>query len=131
MKNEGRSMLIVTLYILVMLIVCVVAITNVNNNNPNEIKKMDTEDEEPIKEINYLPVYPEKEPSESVEEAATVYHIQSYQGMLGVFSESGALLRIIDINIKSLPKADRDLLEKGFSVEGESALLSIFEDYTG
>lgn len=135
MKNESKAMITVTVYIFIMLIICVVAIMNMGKSSQkleNEIEDQSKDDENVIKEIVYVPIYTEPEDEEQVEEPAEItYNVKEYGGKIGVFSESGALIRIIDINIKSLPATDRDLLEKGFSVKGESALLSIVEDYTG
>lgn len=135
MKNESKAMITVTVYIFIMLIICVVAIMNmgkISQKLENEIEDQSKDDENVIKEIVYVPIYTEPEDEEQVEEPAEItYNVKEYGGKIGVFSESGALIRIIDINIKSLPATDRDLLEKGFSVKGESALLSIVEDYTG
>lgn len=135
MKNESKAMITVTVYIFIMLIICVVAIMNMGKSSQkleNEIEDQSKDDENVIKEIVYVPIYTEPEDEEQVEEPAEItYNVKEYGGKIGVFSESGALIRIIDINIKSLPATDRDLLEKGFSVKGESAILSIVEDYTG
>ena len=46
-------------------------------------------------------------------------------------TDNGTLIRVIDVYIKTLPKADRTLLEKGFVVLGETELYAIIEDYTG
>ena len=68
---------------------------------------------------------------ESEQQQETVFTVRDHNGAIGVFSENGELLMILDVYTKALPKADRDLLEKGFEVIGTSRLNAIIEDYTG
>lgn len=49
---------------------------------------------------------------------------------IGVFREDGTLVHTVTTNIKTLPKADRDLLEEGIYVRGKDALDSLLEDYS-
>ena len=58
------------------------------------------------------------------------YTIREYRGRIGVFSESGDLLEIIDTPIIALPQSDRDKLSLGITVRNESELSSFREDYS-
>ena len=82
----------------------------------------------------YLPQETESEaPVESEappEEASEGYLIKEYRGQIGVFSENGTLLEVIDTYIKTLPEADRALLGEGISVKTKSELYSVIEDYS-
>ena len=48
---------------------------------------------------------------------------------IGVFSEDGSLVMVIDVYVKTLPEADKRLLGEGFEVVGRSALNAVVEDY--
>ena len=58
------------------------------------------------------------------------YIIKLYNGRIGVFTSDGTLLQVIDVYTKTLPKADQDLLEKGFNIKSKD-LNRLIEDYTG
>ena len=51
-------------------------------------------------------------------------------GRIGIFSSDGTLIEMIDVYVKTLPIADRSLLEEGFEVVGKQRLYSIIEDYS-
>ncbi len=60
------------------------------------------------------------------------YLIKEYSGQIGVFSlPDGELEYVIERYIKTLPEADKKLLEEGFVVIGMSGIYSVIEDYTG
>ena len=58
------------------------------------------------------------------------YTVKSHEGKIGIFYKEDTLIRIIDVYVKTLPKADQTLLEKGLLVTNEAELRSIIEDYT-
>lgn len=132
MKNENKAMLVVTLYIVVMLVISVVAITLIRKNSIEEFNRIleATDTREPETNIVYMPIYLESE-EESVTDARNFYTVRSYEGKIGVFSDSGKLIEVIDVYIKTLPEADRRQLEEGFIIESEDELRSLVEDYTG
>ncbi len=67
----------------------------------------------------------EKDPTEE-----RVWIIREYEGRIGVFSEDGALLDVIDIYTKTLPETDKNLLREGIRITSEQALRAIIEDYS-
>ena len=72
----------------------------------------------------------ELEESNDEPEEERVWLIREYEERIGIFDENGALLDVIDVYVKTLPIADRSLLEEGFEVVGKQRLYSIIEDYS-
>ena len=60
----------------------------------------------------------------------TSWLVKAYDGQIGVFQADGTLLQVIETNIKTLPKADRNLLEEGIHVQSAQELRSLIEAYT-
>ena len=58
------------------------------------------------------------------------YRIQSVGEKIGVYTADGTLVRLIDINPATLPRADREALENGISVDSWERALSYLADYT-
>ena len=56
--------------------------------------------------------------------------VKEYMGQIGIFRADGTLEQLIDTYVKTLPKADRDLLGEGFEVQSKDALYSVIEDYS-
>ena len=61
----------------------------------------------------------------------TVYTVREHMGKIGVFSDDGTLIRVIDVYVKTLPESDRRMLKEGFEVIGKTQLNKIVEDYDG
>ncbi len=59
------------------------------------------------------------------------FMIKEYNGVIGIFDSAGALQDILDVDIKSLPEADRVMLGAGIWAASERELASLIEDYTG
>ena len=51
--------------------------------------------------------------------------------VIGVYDADGNLLRTVDTPVYALPAGDRALLEGGIEIEGEDALSSLLEDFSG
>ena len=137
MKNEKSSVIIFCVYTIMMLTVCIISIQALKNVKIENIPTTENvETKVPCNtEIVYIPVYYEtsieSESEELFEEEKNMYNIRAYEGKIGIFSEEGKLLKILEVYIKTLPEADREMLEKGFYVIGEDDLHAIIEDYTG
>ena len=56
--------------------------------------------------------------------------VKEYEGKIGIFTEDGALVNIIDVYVKTLPETDRRLLREGIKVLSEQELRSITQDYS-
>lgn len=141
MKGERKSIIILCIYVFIMLIVCGIATSALKRGFSNEnITSENIETKASlVTEIVYIPIFSEANSDSTTEtehktETETQiqeYFIKSYEGKIGVFTEDTTLVRVIDVYIKTLPKADRRLLEKGFSVIGEAELRAVIQDYTG
>lgn len=59
------------------------------------------------------------------------FMIKEYNGVIGIFDGTGALQDILDVDIKSLPEADRVMLGTGIWAASRRELASLIEDYTG
>lgn len=58
--------------------------------------------------------------------------VKEYLGVIGIFSvPDNTLVYSVEINVKTLPEADRRLLREGFEVIGINGVYSVIEDYTG
>lgn len=63
--------------------------------------------------------------------AAKEYLVRTCEGQIGVYDGTGAVLyEILDIDVRTLPAADRAMLDAGIIVTGEAALRSLTEDYS-
>ncbi len=71
---------------------------------------------------NFTEIYYEDEPQ--------VFTVREHMGKIGIFLSDGTLKEIIEVYVKTLPTADRRLLEEGFEVVGKQQLYSIIEDYS-
>lgn len=133
MKSNGRGMVIIISYILTMLLISLVAIFTIRNTAKKPYQNNKEEGSNAITEIIYIPVYAEPE-SESDEityetEKKMIYTVKTCEEKIGIFVD-GELLYMLDVYIKTLPKADRILLEEGIVVHSESDLREIIEDYS-
>lgn len=58
--------------------------------------------------------------------------VKEYLGQIGIFSlDDGEIKYVIERYTKTLPEADKLLLQEGFTVSGTSGIYSVIEDYTG
>jgi len=57
--------------------------------------------------------------------------LKEYNGSIGVFSEQGELLDVINVPVVTLPLSERQQLQKGIKTKSEKELYSLIEDYTG
>ena len=144
MKSEIKSTFILCIYIVIMLAICALAVKAIKNVNNTNIGMMESTDEKSsetatsdVTQIIYIPIITETETEKITEdqiESETegfIYTVKSYEGKIGIFTDSGALVRVLEVYIKTLPKTDQNLLEKGVLVTSEAELRSIIEDYTG
>ncbi len=143
MKSERKSTIILCIYIIIMLVVCALAVQTLKSTTPpQDVTEDETTDTiSPVTQIVYIPVISETDSDTTYETEfktekeseteETKYTVRSHEGKIGIFTGNDTLVHVIDVYIKTLPKADRNLLEKGFSIIGEDELRSIIEDYTG
>lgn len=70
---------------------------------------------------------------DTVQAAESVFEtlwIKEHLGKIGIFNAEGEAVYIIDVYTKTLPEADRRLLEEGFEIVSEKQLASIIQDYS-
>lgn len=61
---------------------------------------------------------------------SNTYTVKEYDGHIGVFYNDESIpYQVIDVEVSSLPEADRELLKKGIQVQDTARLNSIIEDY--
>lgn len=98
------------------------AVTLSVNNTVNELVTNTSELSQTVVKLS-------SETTAAEEEA--MYMLKEYNGVIGVFDMSGVLTDIIDVEIKSLPEADRVMLSAGIPAHSNRELASLIEDYTG
>ena len=93
--------------------------TNVLQQQPDQIQYV------------YIPDNDQSQTTEVYyEDNEPIFIVCEYMGKIGIFSKDGALIHVIEVYVKTLPIADRRLLEEGFEVVGKQRLYSIIEDYS-
>ena len=120
-KHEILSavLLIITITAsMILTFICVTLYTKINDLH-SETKKLE-------KSIQSLSASSE----ESVLEE-DIFILKEYNGYIGVFDKSSVLMDVINVQIKSLPEADRNMLRTGIYAFSRNELISLIEDYTG
>ncbi len=132
--TENRKFLAV-LSVYVLLLLCIVAIGSfiILKRGSEPIYTTVTETVVATEKI-FVWASPTKNTAASVTESVTpeekVWIILEYEGRIGIFSEDGTLLDVIDIYTKTLPETDKNLLREGIRITSEQALRAIIEDYS-
>ncbi len=57
------------------------------------------------------------------------FYIREVNEKIGVYCDEGQLIRVLDVNVKTLPEKDREKLKKGIRVNSWSELISVIQDY--
>ena len=81
-------------------------------------------------ETAYIFISDEKYSESVSEDRNRGWWIRSYDGRIGIFDESGSLLYVLETYIKTLPKADRDLLGEGIYANDSKELNKLLEAYS-
>ena len=83
-------------------------------------------------EYIYVYVTPESTKNETFDtDTASGWIIREHEGQIGIFTSDNVLINTLNVYIKTLPIADRDLLREGIEVTTRKELLEIIEDYSG
>lgn len=129
MKKDKTLLTLIGTYSTVLLLAAIIGVTVLSNR----LTKPPQVITETVVETDYVYVYmgtsPTTEQTDATEEAH-VWIVREYEERIGVFSENGELVRVIDVYTKTLPEADRRLLREGIRVTSEKQLYSIIEDYS-
>ena len=137
MKNKKRDkdivsrirlLRIMAIYAVFSLIVLILSVTLFKRMETSELF---IEVSETLTQTEYVYVKADTAPNidTSSDEEEPIYKIREYMDKIGVFSENGSLVMVLDVYVKTLPEADKRLLGEGFEVIGRSALNAVVEDY--
>lgn len=120
---------ITAIYAILMLAILVISLwIAFNYSNTNELVT-----EEIFIQTEYVYVVKDEPQGTETEAQNTekIYTVREYMGKIGIFDENGTLIKVLEVYVKTLPEADKRILEEGFDVVGEKQLNSIIEDYDG
>ena len=135
MKQELKSILTTAIYAILMACICIFSVNIIKGSTLSQnIQPESTEQQNNVvTEIVYIPTYMESYYESQIATESNdqpEYIIKLYNNKIGVFTEDGSLIEVIDVYTKTLPKTDQDMLEKGFNIKSED-LNKLIEDYTG
>lgn len=99
----------------------------VDTDRENSVES--TEEESPAETESSI--FQENDGTETEEgsEQIPTWIVKEYMGQIGIFNPDGSLEILLDTYVKTLPKADQDLLGEGFEIQGESQFNAILQDY--
>ena len=60
---------------------------------------------------------------------SNAFSLRESNGKIGVYTEAGYLIRLLNVDVSTLPKTDRDRLAVGISVSSWKELIALIEDY--
>ena len=125
MREKTAILLIYSLLMLSMMIVTVFALIRrtpaITATEPQPITKS-------IKE--YVYVYEETESTQTQPIEEEIFIVKECESKIGIFTEEGVLLELLEVYTKTLPQADQGLLREGIVVTTRSALYALIEDYS-
>lgn len=87
--------------------------------------------------MNAIAETPDEEPNEPKEpgtletQQRTVYKLQTVGQRIGVYTAEGELLKLVDVEPKTLPTDIQQLLQDGIALSSFEELTSILQDLTG
>lgn len=127
-----RLLRMMSLYAVIMLAMLAAAILIIpSRTQALPEKEAEAESTDAETEYIYIRADSAQDSGDSTAAEETVYTVREYRGQIGIFLSDGTLMDVLDVNIKSLPEADRRLLGEGIEVLGKKRLNSLIEDYTG
>ena len=129
MKKERRGITLILLgYSLMMLLIFTCTIFLIEKRWSKSSVEQTSRD--PVTE-KYVYVYQDSTEIQTdppTEDRAWI--IKEHEKKIGIFSEDGALLRVLDIYTNTLPSTDQRLLREGIVVTSQSDLYALIEDYS-
>ena len=128
--DESKLILKITaIYAILMIVILVVSLWFVfNSRDTNEVVI-----EESSIQTEYVYVVKDeiKDTETETTEKEKIYLVREHMNKIGIFDESGTLIKVLEVYVKILPEADKRMLDEGFEVIGEKQLNAIIEDYDG
>ena len=130
-SNEKINLIlkITAIYAILMIVILVVSLWFVfNSRDTNEVVI-----EESSIQTEYVYVVKDeiKDTETETTENEKIYLVREHMNKIGIFDESGTLIKVLEVYVKTLPEADKRMLEEGFEIVGEKQLNAIIEDYDG
>lgn len=128
MKQENRRWTWLTvLYSFFMLVILGTTVLTLVGN---PLKDTPTAPPSESEEEKYIYVYVDRgEESTEAPTEESLWIVREYEKKIGIFSEDGVLLDVVEVYTKTLPSADRTLLREGIFVRSRKELYSLMEDY--
>ena len=62
---------------------------------------------------------------------AILYTVREVNGRIGIFDQSGVLVRTLSVPVATLPRTDREQLAVGITICSEQELNALIEDFSG
>ena len=126
MKKERQLTALIGTYSAILLVISVLAISFLLMREP-EVGIL----QEKIIETENIYVFVEDTRTETTTAEKSIRFIaREYNGIIGIFSPEGTLLRTVEVYTKTLPKTDQSLLREGIGIWSEDELRSLIEDYS-
>ncbi len=128
-KQKNRLLAIMAIYSVIMLlsIIFILSIPSATIFIKGEEPQVQT-----VIQTEYIYVQADTETDISADDSVsqdTVYTVREHMGKVCIFTSDGKLFYTVDVYVKTLPDADRRLLEEGFEIIGNAALGEIIQDY--
>ena len=128
-KTINLVLKITAIYAVIMLAILVISLWIIFNS----FDRTEIINEEKLIETEYVYVVKD-EPQDTETEAHNaekVYTVCEHMEKIGIFDENGTLIMVLEVYVKTLPEADKRILQEGFQVIGTKQLNAIIEDYDG
>ncbi len=130
-KNERsriRTLRLMSIYALLMLLMVIFALSLPKRS---EVPAPQTDEQSVLAETEYVYVKIEQETQETeFDTEEQIYTVREHMDKIGIFTADGTLYTVIDVYVKTLPEADRRLLEEGIEIVGKKQLGQLIEDYS-
>lgn len=133
MTENRKFFVIIAAYIIILLCIVTIGAAIITKKEANTSFVTVTE-----KVISTEKIFVWASPPESIPETEAekdtpekkLWIVREYEERIGIFSDNGELLDVIDIYTKTLPATDQNLLREGIRISSEQALRAIIEDYS-
>lgn len=132
--NWTRVILILCVFLLCACLVFAVTALTALRNAVSEIARVRedaTETASPSGETEVAASETETETAEPSQQVGVLYDrfcVREVGGRVAVYAASGELIRLTDVTVATLPKADRDALRDGICFQSWREVLSLLED---
>ena len=120
--QKSNHIVILILSIIVITLIILSSVSIIFYQKINNINRSVSKLEETIKTVSV---------ASDKKEENNIFVLREYEGIIGIYDDNGVLIDIINVNIKSLPEADRNMLQAGIYALSRNELISLREDYTG